>query len=67
MFNIIIPKENEKDLEEIPREIFSDFNFMSVSEFWEVLEIALLPKDDDESVDFSHDAFSPYNVYENKI
>ncbi len=67
VFNIIIPKENEKDLEEIPKEIFSDFNFMSVSEFWEVLEIALLPKDDDESVDFSHDAFSQYNVYENKI
>ena len=45
VFNIIIPKENEKDLEEIPREIISDFCFMPVSEFREVLEIALLPKE----------------------
>ncbi len=43
VFNIIIPKENEKDLEEIPREIIADFNFMPVSHFDEVLKIALLP------------------------
>ena len=66
VFDIIIPKENEKDLEDIPKEIFSDFNFMSVSDFREVLEIALLPKED-EYLKLSEEPFSSYNVYENKI
>ena len=66
VYDIIIPKENEKDLEDIPKEIFSDFNFMSVSEFWEVLEIALLPKEE-EYVNMGEDSFSQYNVCENKI
>jgi ATP-dependent Lon protease len=46
VYNIIIPKENERDLEEIPKEIFGDFNFMPVSNFLEVLDIALLPKEE---------------------
>lgn len=66
VFDIIIPKENEKDLEDIPKEIFSDFNFMSVSEFWEVLEIALLPKEE-EYPGLTEETFSSYSVYENKI
>lgn len=45
IFNIIIPKDNEKDIEDIPKEIVNDFNFMPVSKFSEVLEIALLPKE----------------------
>lgn len=48
IFNIIIPKDNEKDIEDIPKEIISDFNFMPVSHFSEVLEIALLPQNEDE-------------------
>ncbi len=45
IYNIIIPKENEKDIEDIPEEIRKELNFMCVSEFSQVLEIALLPKD----------------------
>lgn len=45
IYNIIIPKDNEKDIEDIPEEIRKELNFMCVSEFSQVLEIALLPKD----------------------
>ena len=41
IFNIIIPKDNEKDIEDIPKEIVNDFNFMPVSHFSEVLEKCL--------------------------
>jgi hypothetical protein len=34
---------------------------------WEVLEIALLPKDDDDFMNLSEDSYSNYNLYENKI
>ena len=55
IFNIIIPKENEKDIEDIPYEIRKELNFMCVSEFSQVLEIALLPRDFEEN--FSPDYF----------
>ncbi len=65
VFNIIIPKENEKDLEDIPKEIVSDFNFMPVSEFGQVLEIALLPKE--EFLNVMEEPYPRYQVCENKI
>ena len=66
VFNIIIPKENESDLEKIPSEIFGDFNFMPVSEFSQVLEIALLPKENTDIMPVGKD-FNSYNAYTNKI
>lgn len=67
--NIIIPKDNEKDIEDIPEEIRSDFNFMPVSRFSEVLEIALLPeeKSDPKSEHPILTEIHKYNVIENKI
>jgi ATP-dependent Lon protease len=41
---VIIPKANEKDLEEVPQEAKQRLEFTPVSEIDEVLEIALLPK-----------------------
>ncbi len=44
---IIVPKENKKDLEDIPKEVLKDLTFKFVSQIDEVLEIALtkpLPK-----------------------
>lgn len=61
IYNIIIPKENEKDIEDIPEEIRKEINFMCVSEFSQVLEIALLPRDFKES-----DAEKYFDVTENK-
>jgi ATP-dependent Lon protease len=43
---VIIPKANEKDLEEVPQEAKQRLEFLPVSEIDEVLEIALLPKAD---------------------
>ena len=41
---VILPKANEKDLEEVPQEAKQRLEFIPVSEIDEVLEIALLPK-----------------------
>ena len=44
---IILPKENKKDLEDVPKEVLKDLTFKFVSHMDEVLEIALtkpLPK-----------------------
>lgn len=44
---IIVPKENKKDLEDVPKEVLSDLSFKFVTHMDEVLEIALtkaLPK-----------------------
>jgi ATP-dependent Lon protease len=38
---IIIPKDNEKDLEDIPKSVRDDLNFIAVSHLDEVLKIAL--------------------------
>ena len=38
---IIIPKANQKDLEEIPENVKSGINFIPVSDVKEVLQIAL--------------------------
>jgi ATP-dependent Lon protease len=44
---IILPKDNKKDLEDVPKEVKKDLNFVFVSHMDEVLEVALtrqLPK-----------------------
>ena len=41
---VIIPKENQKDLIDIPKEILNSINFKAVSHVDEVLETALLKK-----------------------
>lgn len=44
---IILPKENKKDLEDVPKEVLKDLNFKFVTHMDEVLDIALtkpLPK-----------------------
>jgi len=41
---VIFPKANEKDLEEVPQEAKQRLEFIPVSEIDEVIEIALLPK-----------------------
>ena len=38
---VIIPKENKKDLEDVPKEVLKDLSFIPVSHMDEVLEIAL--------------------------
>lgn len=40
---ILIPKENQKDLEELPKEIAEQIHFISVEHFSDVLKEALLP------------------------
>lgn len=40
--NIIIPKKNEPDLEDIPKEVLNEMNFYPVSTMEEVLDIALV-------------------------
>ncbi|MFL8970072.1 endopeptidase La [Helcococcus kunzii] len=40
--NIIIPKKNEPDLEDIPKEVLTEMNFYPVSTMEEVLDIALV-------------------------
>lgn len=39
--NVIIPQKNEKDLEEIPKEILESLEIHPVNNIWNVLEIAL--------------------------
>ena len=38
---IILPKDNKKDLEDIPKEVLKDFKFVFVSHMDEALETAL--------------------------
>ena len=39
---IIIPKENKKDLEDVPKEVIRDLKFVFVSHMDEVLDVALV-------------------------
>ena len=39
---IIVPKENKKDLEDIPKEVLEDLRFVFISHMDEVLDVALL-------------------------
>lgn len=51
IFNIILPKENEKDLEEIPKEVLEKLNIYLVESMEEVVEIALLKEEETEVID----------------
>jgi ATP-dependent Lon protease len=42
--NIILPKQNEKDIEEINKEYIKGLNFNFVSDASEVIELALMKK-----------------------
>jgi ATP-dependent Lon protease len=44
MTTVVMPKDNEKDLEEIPAQVKRELKFKFVEHMNEVLEIALLPK-----------------------
>ncbi|MEK7533989.1 MAG: endopeptidase La [Patescibacteria group bacterium] len=65
---IIVPKENKKDLEDIPKEVLEDLRFMFVSHMDEVLDIALskqLKKRETEIITAHHPllhAPSPYPI-----
>lgn len=47
--NIIIPEDNLKDKEELPKEVLRKVKFMPVKSFIEVVEICLLPKEQQKS------------------
>ena len=49
---VIIPKSNEANLEEVPEAILNDLKITAVSEFEEVLELMLLDRDSDPEADF---------------
>ena len=52
--DIIIPKANLKDLEEIPENILSEITFYPVSDCAEVLNIALLKKHNEQKISATH-------------
>ena len=49
IFEIIIPKENEKDLEDIPPEVRKKITFHPVSNMDEVLELVFVPEEADKT------------------
>lgn len=51
ILNIILPKENEKDLEEIPKEVFEKLNVYLVESMEEVVSIALLKEEESETLE----------------
>ena len=51
---MIIPDENNKDLEELPDNVADDMTFIQVSHMDEVLAIALLPSEVDEVEVLTH-------------
>ncbi|MCS7091793.1 MAG: endopeptidase La [Patescibacteria group bacterium] len=57
---IILPKENEKDMEEIPENVRNDLNFVFASQIQEVLKVALckMPKPKIEKSEKLPDKFS---------
>ncbi|MBI2033191.1 MAG: endopeptidase La [Candidatus Levybacteria bacterium] len=53
---VVLPKENKKDLEDVPKEVMKDLKFVFVSHMDEVLDIALakpLPKHKSEEITIS--------------
>ena len=64
--NIVLPIENEKDLEEIPENIRKDFHFYPVERVDEVFEIALLEKERRITVAEKVEKSHPYPVSEIK-
>jgi len=50
MTTVIMPKDNEKDLEEIPTQVKRELKFVFVENMDEVLKVALLPRVEEEPV-----------------
>jgi len=50
ILKIILPKENEKDLEEIPKEVFEKLKVFLVENMEEVIDIALLKEEEIETI-----------------
>ncbi len=46
IFNIIVPRENEKDLEEIPEKVRKELNIILVDNVMDVIKVALLESED---------------------
>ena len=44
MTTVLIPKANERDLEDVDQEVKNSLVFHTVSDICEVIELALLPK-----------------------
>jgi len=55
---IILPKDNEADIEDVPEEVRNELTFHTVESLEEVLKIALIPEKDAESVEH-HEAVVP--------
>jgi ATP-dependent Lon protease len=51
--NIIVSKENEKDLAEVPEEVLNELNISCVETVDDVLKIALLGDDETDAIDSS--------------
>ncbi|MCL5257063.1 MAG: endopeptidase La, partial [Chloroflexi bacterium] len=56
---VILPKDNERDLTDVPEDIKRDLQFVFVDHMDEVLNVALLPKQMEEKVDLAVGAGSP--------
>jgi ATP-dependent Lon protease len=41
---ILIPKENKKDLEDVPAHVLAEFEIITAENVEDVLKVALLPK-----------------------
>jgi len=59
MSTVIMPKDNEKDLEEIPAQVRRDLKFKFVENMDEVLEVSLLPAVEEEAVVVAERAEKP--------
>jgi ATP-dependent Lon protease len=58
---VIIPKDNEKDLSEVPSNILKNIEIIFVQHVDEALSVALLPKEDiDEEIESSETSFSQF-------
>ena len=55
---IVLPKENEADIEDIPDEVRSLLSFHPVERLEEVLKIALVPEKDTEAADEKKEAMA---------
>jgi ATP-dependent Lon protease len=55
---IVLPKENEADIEDIPEEVRSQLSFHAVETLEEVLKIALVPEKDSEAAEEKKEAMA---------
>jgi ATP-dependent Lon protease len=63
---IILPRRNEADLEDLPREVFNELTFVPVDTLDEVLETALLPAGADQRATL-HDVIYDLSVEEELV